>query len=171
VIDFNTAFDRLVGHEGGFGNDSRDSGNWTGGVVGRGELVGTKYGISAASYPTLDIKNLTLAQAKEIYFRDFWSIVGDAHPSIKFQLFDAAVNSGHGNAIRFLQRAVRVADDGQWGKISQAALDAMETNDVLLRFVAYRLKFWASLSTFDTYGRGWTSRGADNLLFAAEDNG
>lgn len=171
MIDFNKAFDRLIGHEGGFGNDSRDSGNWTGGVIGRGELKGTKYGISAASYPTLDIQGLTLAQAKEIYFRDFWSIVGDAHPSIKFQLFDAAVNSGHGNAIRWLQRAVRVADDGQWGKISQAALDGMETNDVLLRFVAYRLKFWASLSTFDTYGRGWTSRGADNLLFAAEDNG
>ena len=170
MIDFNTAFDRLIGHEGAFGNDSRDSGNWTGGAVGRGELVGTKYGVSAASYPTLDIKNLTLAQAKEIYFRDFWAIIGDAHPSIKFQLFDAAVNHGRGNAIRFLQRAVKVADDGAWGKISQAALDKMETNDVLLRFVAYRLKFWKSLSTFDIYGRGWTSRAADNLLFAAADN-
>jgi len=171
MIDFNTAFDRLINHEGGYSDDPRDLGNWTGGKVGAGELKGTKFGIASHSYPYLDIRNLTLTQAKEIYHRDFWSIIGNAHPSIKFQLFDAAVNHGHGNAIRFLQRAVRVADDGQWGKISQAALDAMETNDVLLRFVAYRLKFWASLSTFDVYGRGWTSRGADNLLFAAEDNG
>jgi len=53
---------------------------------------------------------------------------------------------------------------------SQAALESMEANDVLLRFLAYRLKFWASLQKFDIYGRGWTNRGADNLLFAAEDN-
>lgn len=170
MIDFNTAFDRLIHSEGGFSDDTRDLGNWTGGKVGVGELKGTKYGIAAHSYPHVDIRNLTLAQAKEIYYRDFWSIIGDAHPSIKFQLFDAAVNHGHGNAIRFLQDAVRVAPDGQWGKVSQAALDAMDTNDVLLRFVAYRLKFWAKLKAFDTYGRGWTSRGAENLLFAAEDN-
>lgn len=43
-------------------------------------------------------------------------------------------------------------------------------NDVLLRFLAYRFKFWADLQKFDVFGRGWTRRGADNLLFAAEDN-
>jgi len=171
MIDFNKAFDRLIGHEGGYSDDPRDSGNWTGGAQGVGQLKGTKFGIASSSYGYLDIKNLSLDEAKAIYRRDFWEVCGAAHPAIKFQLFDAAVNHGHGNAIRFLQRAVKVADDGQWGKISQAALDAMETNDVLLRFVAHRLKFWASLSTFDTYGRGWTNRGADDLLFAADDNG
>ena len=170
MIDFDQAFDRLIGHEGGYSDDQRDLGNWTSGKVGVGELKGTKYGIAAHSYPYLDIKNLTLEQAKEIYKRDFWDIIGQAHPAIKFQLFDAAVNHGHGNAIRFLQRAVKVADDGQWGKFSQAALVAMEHNDVLLRFVAFRLRFWASLRSFDVYGRGWTSRGGDNLLYAADDN-
>lgn len=169
-MNFDQAFDRLINHEGGYSNDRNDLGNWTGGKVGVGELKGTKFGIAAHSYPYLDIKNLTLEQAKEIYRRDFWDILGDAHSSIKFQVFDAAVNHGHGNAIRFLQRAVGVADDGAWGKVSQAALNRMETNDVLLRFVAFRLKFWASLRSFDIYGRGWTNRGAENLLFAAEDN-
>ena len=169
-MNFDQAFDRLINHEGGYSNDRNDLGNWTGGKVGVGELKGTKFGIAAHSYPYLDIKNLTLDQAKEIYRRDFWDILGEAHSSIKFQVFDAAVNHGHGNAIRFLQRAVGVADDGAWGKVSQAALNRMETNDVLLRFVAFRLKFWASLRTFDIYGRGWTNRGAENLLFAAEDN-
>lgn len=169
-MKFDVAFDRLIKHEGGYSDDPRDLGNWTGGAVGVGELKGTKFGIAAHSYPYLDIKNLTLDQAKEIYRRDFWDILGNAHSAIKFQLFDAAVNHGRGNAIRFLQRAVRVADDGRWGQISQSALMAMDHNDVLLRFVAYRLKFWAALNTFDTYGRGWTNRGGDNLLFAAEDN-
>lgn len=72
--------------------------------------------------------------------------------------------------MRILQRAVEVSDDGAWGPRSQAALDRMQAmrghNDVLLRFLAYRFKFWA----FDEFGRGWTRRGADNLLFAAEDN-
>lgn len=169
-MNFDIAFERIIGHEGGFTDDPKDAGNWTGGKVGLGELKGTKYGIAANSYGYLDIKNLTLDQAKEIYKRDYWDIIGNAHDSIKFQLFDAAVNHGKGNAIRFLQRAVKTADDGDWGRMSQAALDSMDHNDVLIRFLAFRFKFWASLKSFDTYGRGWTNRGADNLLFAADDN-
>ena len=170
MITFDEAFDRLISHEGGYSDDPRDSGNWTGGAQGVGQLKGTKFGIAACSYGYLDIKNLSLEEAKAIYRRDFWEVCGVAHPAIKFQLFDASVNHGRGNAIRFLQRAVKVADDGDWGVKSQAALESMEANDDLLRFVAYRLKFWASLQKFDIYGRGWTNRGADNLLFAAEDN-
>ena len=158
MMTFDECFAKLIGHEGELSNHPADKGGLT------------KYGISQRAYPALDIAALTLDTAKEIYRRDFWDILGEAHSSIKFQVFDAAVNHGHGNAIRFLQRAVGVADDGAWGKVSQAALNRMETNDVLLRFVAYRLKFWASLRTFDIYGRGWTNRGAENLLFAAEDN-
>ena len=170
MITFDEAFDRLISHEGGYSDDPRDSGNWTGGAQGVGQLKGTKFGIAACSYGYLDIKNLSLEEAKAIYRRDFWEVCGAAHSAIKFQLFDASVNHGRGNAIRFLQRAVKVADDGDWGVKSQAALGSMEPNDVLLRFLAYRLKFWASLQKFDIYGRGWTNRGADNLLFAAEDN-
>lgn len=170
MITFNEAFDRLISHEGGFSDDPRDSGNWTGGAPGIGLLKGTKFGIAASSYGYLDIKNLALEDAKTIYQRDFWDVCGEALPAIKFQLFDASVNHGRSNAIRFLQRAVKVADDGEWGVISQAALNRMDPNDVLLRFLAYRLKFWASLQKFDIYGRGWTNRGAENLLYAAEDN-
>lgn len=169
-MDFEKAFARLIGHEGGYSDDPKDPGNWTGGKVGVGLLKGTKYGIAANTYGHLDIKNLTVDQAKAIYLADFWDIIGKSHAAVKFQLFDAAVNHGMPNAIRILQRAVKVADDGAWGKVSQAALDAMDYQDVLLRFLAYRLKFWASLQKFDTYGRGWTNRGAENLLLAAEDN-
>ncbi|MDH0776829.1 secretion activator protein [Delftia tsuruhatensis] len=173
-MNFDQAFDRLIGHEGKFTANPADDGNWTGGRQGRGELKGTKYGISAAAYPHLDIKGLTLEQAKAIYLEDFWDVIGRAHPAIKFQMFDAAVNHGLGNAVRILQRAVMVADDGIWGPRSQVALDSMQElrghNDVLLRFLGFRLKFWASLAKFDQFGRGWTNRGAENLLFAAEDN-
>lgn len=170
MITFDKAFTRLIGHEGKFTDNPNDDGNWTGGKQGRGLLKGTKYGIAASSYPHLDIKNLTVEQAKQIYFADYWDTLKEAHPSIKFQFFDAAVNHGQGNATRFLQRAVGVADDGKWGPISQAALMKITHQDVLLRFLAFRFKFWASLKRFDDFGRGWVNRGADNLLYAAEDN-
>ena len=64
---FDTAFANVIGLEGGYTDDPRDRGNWTGGTVGQGKLRGTKYGISAAAFPTLDIANLTLDAAKAIY--------------------------------------------------------------------------------------------------------
>jgi len=157
-MDFDTAFERVIGHEGGYVNDPRDPG---------GE---TKFGISRRSYPNVDIANLTVDGAKAIYLRDFWLPLGDAHPAVKFQVFDFAVNSGIQTAIRKLQAAIGVADDGHWGAVSAARYAAMDTNDVLLRFLAYRLDFMASLKAWDTFGRGWARRIARDLMYAAEDN-
>lgn len=168
---FKTAFDRLIGHEGGFSNNPKDPGNWTGGRVGRGELKGTKCGIAANTYGHLDIENLTMPEIEQIYREDFWDILGErTHDAIKYQLFDAAVNHGHGNAIRMVQRSVGAAPDGIWGPVSQGRLDRMDLNDVLLRFLAERLEFMTDLRTFDDFGRGWSRRIANNLRLAAQDN-
>lgn len=157
-LTFDIAFDRLLGHEGGYVNDPRDPG---------GE---TNWGISKRSYPNVDIKNLTRDGAKAIYLADFWSPLGDADPAIKFQVFDFAVNGGLPTGLRKLQAAVGVADDGHWGPVSDAALKAMELNDVLMRFNAQRLRFYTALSKWPDYGKGWTNRVAGNLDYAAEDN-
>lgn len=171
-VTFDIAFERVVGHEGGFTADPDDRGNWTGGQPGQGLLKGTKYGISAMSYPDLDIKNLTLDQAKAIYKRDFWDRAkGDQYDSaITFQLFDMSINHGQGNAIRMLQRAAKVADDGQIGPASLTAINAMSISDVIMRLNAERLIFIAKISTFSKYGAGWVNRTARNLQFGAEDN-
>ena len=169
-MDFNTAFERLIDSEGGYTDDPNDGGNWTGGRQGAGVLKGTKFGIAANTYPLLDIKGLTVEQAKAIYRRDFWDVLGNARPSITFQVFDFAVNSGIGTAIRKLQDAIGVADDGQWGPLSAAALEQMDENDVLLRLIGLRLEFMSKLKAFDVYGRGWSRRIAKNLLYAAQDN-
>jgi len=157
-MNFDTAFTRLIDSEGGYTNNPADPG---------GE---TKFGLSKRSYPDVDIANLTLDGAKVIYMRDFWNTLGDAHPAIKFQCFDFAVNSGIGTAIRKLQLAVGVADDGHWGPQSATTLAAMDLNDVLMRFAAQRLIFMTSLSTWDSFGKGWARRIAKDLLYAAEDN-
>ena len=157
-MDFNIAFDRLIGAEGGYVNDPADPG---------GE---TSFGISKRSYPDVDIKNLNRDGAKAIYLADFWNVLADADDAIKFQVFDFAVNGGLPVAIRKLQSAVGVADDGHWGQHSMQALSFMDKNDVLLKFNSQRLRFYTSLKNWSRYGGGWTNRVAANLDYAAQDN-
>lgn len=157
-MDFDTAFDRLMGSEGGYCNVPGDPG---------GE---TNWGISKRSYPHVDIARLTRPEAKVIYRKDFWDPLGAADPAIKFQVFDFAVNSGIQTAIRKLQAAIEVADDGHWGPKSAAKLAQCDRNDVLMRYMAQRLRFWASLSTFAQFGKGWINRAAKQLEHASEDN-
>lgn len=172
-VSYDVAFDRVVGHEGGFQDDRDDRGNWTTGIIGKGELRGTKFGISAMSYPNLDIKNLTVEDAKAIYQRDFWSRAGaDRYDAaIVFQLFDMGINHGFGNAIRMLQRAVGVADDGKVGPVTINRINATNVSDVIMLLNAERLVFITKISTFAKYGAGWVNRTARNLRYGAEDNG
>lgn len=157
-MTFDQAFDRLIGHEGGYVNNPADPG---------GE---TKFGISKRAYPDVEIASLTVEKAKDIYRRDFWEPLGNVDPAIKFQVFDFAVNAGMQTAIRKLQSAIGVAEDGHWGPISAAKLASMNVNDVLLLFAAHRLLYYTSLSSFSTFGKGWTRRVAKDLIYAAEDN-
>ncbi len=169
---FDTAFLRVIGHEGTLSMDPTDRGNWTSGIVGVGELKGTKFGISAMSYPHLDIKNITLEMAKAIYLADFWNKVngGSLHDGVAFQLFDFAVNSGISTAIRYLQRALGVADDGFWGPASQAAANAMTETDTIMRLAAERLEYMTKLTGWPVNSRGWARRIAGDLRYGAVDS-
>lgn len=169
---FDTAFDRVIGHEGRFQNNRQDRGNWTSGKVGVGELKGTKFGIAAMTYPHLDIKNLTVAQAKQIYRRDWWIALGMERfrPAMQFQMFDAAINHGMHNATRMLQRAVGTADDGIIGPATMGAVKATELNDLLMAFLSERLDFMTNVRTWSEFGKGWARRIATNLRHATQDN-
>ena len=157
---FNYFIERVLGHEGGYVNHPSDPG---------GE---TKWGIAKRSYPNVDIKSLTREQAVEIYRRDFWARVqGSKLPDdVAFQALDAAVNHGVGQSVRWLQRAVGVADDGVFGPLSLAAVNRMSSADIVLRFNAERLEFYTKLSSWPTFGKGWVRRVAMNMKYAAEDN-
>lgn len=169
---FLTYFDRLIGSEGGLSLAYDDPGNWTSGRVGVGTLKGTKYGIAANTYPDLNIRDLTLDQARQIYFRDWWERLGadDMHPAIAFQVWQFAINAGMGTAKRGLQFAVGVAQDGQVGPVTLAAVKAMPLNDILMRLCAFELQHYTALTIWPTYGKGWARRVAQSLLYAAQDN-
>ena len=157
---FNRAFENVIGVEGGFSDDAKDPGNWTGGKEGNGKLNGTKYGVSAASYPSLDIQSITLDDAKAIYHRDFWQVInGDAFPfSISNALFDCAINSGCASAAKLLQRSLGVVSDGKIGKLTIAAAQAKDPTELLIDFLTARAVFYARLAKFELYGKGWMKR-------------
>lgn len=152
-MDFDRAFELLIGHEGGYSNDARDPG---------GE---TKFGVSKRSYPTEDIKALTLDRAKAIYRKDFWGPAGcDAVPdAVKFDLFDTAVNSGASRAIKLLQAAVGALEDGQLGPKTLQAVNSMPSGTLLARYNGHRLKFMTDTPQWATFSKGWARRIAENL--------
>lgn len=154
------ALDKIFGHEGGFSSDHADPGNWTGGAVGVGALHGTKFGIAANTYPALDIKNLTLAQAAEIYDQDYAAKVkfDDLPSGLDYAMLDYAVNSGPARAAMELQRIVGVADDGKIGPMTLAALKGDDPKGLIHDLCNRRLAFLHRLSTWPRYGKGWGNR-------------
>jgi lysozyme family protein len=152
-MNFEQAFERLIGHEGGYVNHPSDPG---------GE---TKYGISRRAYPGEDIAGMTLERARQLYARDYWGPAGcDAvPPGIKFDLFDMAVNSGVKAAVRTLQRAVGETADGIMGPRTLQAVQSMRPERLVARFSGHRLELLADLPTWPAFGRGWARRLASNL--------
>lgn len=169
-MNFEDSFNLLIDTERGLIYNRNDAGNWTGGKVGVGELKGTKYGISAASYPKLDIKNLTITDAKAIYKRDYWDKLKlDNIPErIRFDLFDTAVNSGCVTAAKLLQATVGVEEDGIIGLVTLTAVAKVGfIPDRLDKyFNAQRLLYITELSdkNWDNFGKGWAKRIANNML-------
>lgn len=158
-MTFQEVFDRTMGQEGNYVNDPNDPG---------GE---TKFGISKREYPKLIIKELTREDAFNIYKKDFWDVIdGNNLPgSVGYQLFDFAINSGIRTSIRYLQRALGIADDGYFGPISRSAVRQSTETDIIMNLNAERLDFMTRLSKWDNFSKGWARRIAQNLRFGALD--
>jgi len=161
---FDSLFDRLMDHEGGYVNHPNDPGGETmWGVTKRVAQAHGYYG---------NMRNLPKETAQRIADKSYWQAVhGDQLPrAVAWQVVDAAYNHGNRQAVKFLQRAIGASDDGLIGPRTLAAVKAMEQNDILLRFNAERLEFYTNLRTWQTFGKGWSRRIAGNLRFAATDN-
>lgn len=131
----------------------------------------TKYGISQRSYPHLDIKNLSIQKAADIYKKDFLEKIKYERyeDGVAFQLLDFAIHSGVHGAIKELQRAIGVVPDGTIGTKTLERIDSLTESDLVMLLLAYRLRFLTYRKNWNENSRGWARRIADNLLYAVED--
>ena len=135
-------FPECVSHvlaaEGGLVNDPKDPG----GV--------TKFGISQRSYPALDIRALSLDEAKAIYQRDYWDqIQGEAFPAgLDLLLLDHAVNAGPARAVRLLQHLVGVPEDGLMGPVTLAGVAIADPQDLIELGVLLKAKAQGLIPSF-----------------------
>ena len=156
-MTFDEAFDLLLGHEGGYSNNRQDPGGET--MWGITHKVALQEGYSG------DMHILPREFAKGVYRRRYWDAVkADSLPdALRFSLFDAAVNSGVGQAVKWLQRAVDVADDGILGPMTLQAAQRANGLRTAVALNAERLDFMTSLPTWGAFSRGWARRIASNL--------
>jgi lysozyme family protein len=159
-MNFNTAFDKLMVHEGGYSDNSSDPGGKT--------RYGITEDVARASGYLGEMSELPLTLAKVIYLRSYWSPCRceDLPDAVKFDVFDGAVNSGNGQSIKWLQRAIGVADDGVIGKLTIDAAQNIPGGIVAARYNGQRLMFMTRLKVWNAFSQGWAARIAKNLMEA-----
>lgn len=155
-MDFDEAFDRLIGHEGGYANHPSDPGGET--------MWGVTARVARANGYQGDMRGLPREKAKQIYRAKYWAAVrADELPDeLRFDVFDGAVNSGPAQAIEWLQSAIGVEADGVIGPVTIAAARAAGPL-AAARYNGARLQFMTNLPTWGSFGRGWARRVAANL--------
>ena len=121
----------LLKHEGGFVNHPKDPG----GMTNLGVTKKTWEGYVGHVVSEAEMRALTPAKVEPLYKARYWNMVRcDELPAgVDYCVFDTCVNSGPHKAILFLQDALGAKMDGQ-------------------------LSFLKTLSTWDTFGRGWGRR-------------
>lgn len=161
---FKKAVDYVLANEGGYVFDKNDPG---------GE---TKWGISKRTYPSLNIKALSLDEAKKIYYCDYWlkgkfEEIRDERVAIK--LFDLAINVGITQANRIIQRALRstgnnVKDDGILGPISLKAINSSNANLLICALCSEAAGYYRLLAAINTnmkqFLNGWLNRSYKSVL-------
>jgi lysozyme family protein len=158
IGNFDTCFNLMLAHEGGYVDHPSDPGGRTNlGVTQRvweewlGRPVSEK-----------EMRALTPTMVKPLYKRKYWDAVraDDLISGVDYCVFDVAVNSGPGRAVKFLQSSVGVTPDGGFGPRTLAAVKESEKDPARLieMYCARRLEFLQSLKTFETFGRGWSRR-------------
>ena len=157
-MNFDQAFHQLLGHEGGYSSHPNDTGKET--------MWGITERVARANGYTGPMRALPVGLAKRIYRASYWDAVrADELPApVRYSVFDAAVNSGVSQSVKWLQRALGVSDDGAIGPKTLAAAQAADGHALKAKMLGTRLQFMADLPTWPSFGRGWARRVASLLV-------
>jgi len=154
--NFDTCMTMLLAHEGGYVNHPSDPG----GMTNLGVTKRTYDEYHGTDIDEEGMRQLTKADVEPIYRRNYWDRCRcqDLPSGVDWAVFDLAVNSGTGRAAKLLQRAVETTEDGSIGPLTLMKVKQHESVNIINRIAMYREQFYRTLSTFDTFGRGWLRR-------------
>jgi lysozyme family protein len=139
----------VFGHEGGLQCDRDDPGNWSGGKVGKGWQGCTKFGIATNTYPNLDIRNLTIQRAGELYKRDFWipNHLGDFESqALATEIFDTSVNCGVGTGGNIVIQLVNIFGPAHYKLTGKVNAEQVEWINKYTRKKSNRTTFYKALN-------------------------
>ena len=166
AANYQKCLDMILHHEGGYVNHPKDPG---------GE---TNLGVTKRVYEewggTKDMKDLEVEDVDPIYRKNYWDrIRADELPSgLDLCVFDFGVNAGTGRSAKYLQTLIGTTADGGIGPNTLSKLaDYVDENGIentIKNFQAERQSYYESLSTFETFGRGWTRRVEETTESALE---
>ena len=166
INNWESSLEKILHHEGGYVNHPKDPG---------GE---TNLGVTKRVYEewggTKDMKDLLVEDVNPIYKKNYWDKCkcDDLPNGLDLCVFDFGVNAGPGRAAKFLQRMIGTTVDGGIGPNTLKAVDTyveetgLET--AIENYQSARQSYYEELSTFDTFGKGWTRRVEETTASAKE---
>ena len=154
---FERALPKILIHEGGFVNHPKDPGG------------ATNFGITQNTYNNWlrskggqqrSVRQITQEEVSAIYREGYWdSVRADSLPEgVAYCVFDAAVNSGPGRAVRWLQSVIGAKVDGVVGNETLTKAQEMDSHNLINGYCDMRLAFMKRLPHWSTFGRGWSRR-------------
>ncbi|KVR92123.1 glycoside hydrolase family 108 protein [Burkholderia vietnamiensis] len=159
MSSFDDAFDALIGNEGGYSNNPKDPGGET--------MWGITARVARAAGYTGTMRDLPRDTAKAIAKRFYWDPLKlDALDArVAFQILDSNYNGGH--PVIWMQGAAGARVDGVLGPATIAAVQATDPLRFMMRWNALRIRYFTSLKTWISFGKGWVNRIANNLMKGA----
>tara|TARA_Y100000114_G_C11720704_1_gene308315 strand:- start:294 stop:803 length:510 start_codon:yes stop_codon:yes gene_type:complete len=162
--NYDKCLETILHHEGGYVNHPKDPG---------GE---TNLGVTKRVYEewggTKDMKDLQVSDVAPIYKKNYWDkMKGDDLPGgLDLCVFDFGVNAGPGRAAKYLQKMIGTVVDGGIGPNTLAKLDSYvkehTIQETIEKYQSMRQEYYESLSTFSTFGKGWTRRVEETTTLA-----
>lgn len=159
--NFERALSLVLKHEGGYVDHPKDPGGATNLGITIGTAKANRMDLDKdGDVDKADVRLIKPANAGPVYKARYWDTVrGDDLPSgLDYAVFDFSVNSGPARAAIYLQEIVGVAPDGKVGPLTLKAVAAMDTKTIIKKLCDDRLSFLKRLSTWSTFGVGWSRR-------------